>query len=80
MSQNCNRFLRPRTRREMLKDCANGFGALALTALLGEEARSATSANPLAPKPPMFPVKAKRVIFLFMHGGPSQVDTFDPKP
>ncbi len=64
----------------MLKDCANGFGALALTALLGEEARSATSANPLAPKPPMFPVKAKRVIFLFMHGGPSQVDTFDPKP
>ena len=83
MSNNCNRFLRPRTRREMLRDCANGFGALALTALFGEEearAAGAGAANPLAPKSPMFPVKAKRVIFLFMHGGPSQVDTFDPKP
>jgi hypothetical protein len=64
----------------MLKDCANGFGAIALAALLGEEAHAAPAANPLAPKKPMFPVKAKRVIFLFMHGGPSQVDTFDPKP
>jgi hypothetical protein len=52
---------------------------LALAALLGEQEAQA-SVNPLAPKRPHFPAKAKRVIFLFMHGGPSQVDTFDPKP
>ena len=40
----------------------------------------AESANPLAPKPPHFPAKAQRVIFLFMHGGPSHLETFDPKP
>jgi hypothetical protein len=82
MSDNCNRFLRPLTRREMLRDSANGFGMIALAALLGEqEARAAVSPNnPLAVKAPMFPARAKRVIFLFMHGGPSQVDTFDPKP
>lgn len=80
MSHNCNRFLQPRTRRELLKQSANGFGMLALASLLaGEEARAAT-ADPLAPKPPHFPARVKRVIFLFMHGGPSQVDTFDPKP
>jgi hypothetical protein len=79
MDHNCRRFLRPRTRREMLRDSANGFGMLALAALLGEqEARAA--ANPLAPRKPHFAPRAKRVIFLFMHGGPSQVDTFDPKP
>ncbi|MCB1021214.1 MAG: DUF1501 domain-containing protein [Acidobacteria bacterium] len=78
--------LRPRTRRELLRQSAAGFGALALHALLGEEARAAATVapdaalNPLAVKAPHFAPKAKRVIYLFMHGGPSQMDTFDYKP
>lgn len=77
----CNRFRpMPYTRRDMLKQCANGFGAVALGALFGSEAGAAEQTNPLAPKPTHFPAKAKSVIFLFMDGGPSQVDTFDPKP
>jgi hypothetical protein len=69
----------------MLTQSANGFGMLALSAMLAEEARADVKINssaedPLAPKAPHFPAKAKRVIFLFMHGGPSQVDTFDYKP
>ncbi len=62
----------------MLARCAGGFGAVALTAFLAEEAKAAT--NPLAPRPPHFPAKARSVIFLYMDGGPSQMDTFDPKP
>lgn len=75
-------FVKPINRREMLQVCSGGFGMLALAGLLGEEQANAASVakSPLAVKPPMFPAKAKRVIFLFMHGGPSQVDTFDPKP
>lgn len=65
-------------RRDLLKQSGAGFGALALSALLAEQARA--DADPLAAKPPQFPAKADRVIFLFMHGGPSQVDTFDYKP
>ena len=59
-----------------------GFGGLALAGLLGEEQARAASAStdPLAVKAPHFPARAKRVIFLFMHGGPSQMDTFDYKP
>src|SRR5262249_55983258 len=72
------------SRREMLKTASAGFGSLALAGLLGEEARAAAvtggASNPLAVRPPQFPARAKRVIFLFMHGGPSQVDTFDYKP
>src|SRR5438477_4327071 len=74
------------TRRQMLQRCGMGFGALALGSLLTGEAASAagslaaSSINPLLPKYPHFPAKAKRVIHLFMNGGPSQVDTFDPKP
>src|SRR5947207_7334840 len=64
------------TRRDMLFRCANGFGGLALTGLLTK----AAGVNPLAPKAPHFAAKAKSVIFLFMDGGPSQMDTFDPKP
>jgi hypothetical protein len=65
----------------MLRQAGAGFGSLALAALLAEEASAAQpSANPLAPRAPHFPARAKRVIFLFMPGGPSQVDTFDPKP
>src|SRR5205823_771161 len=67
------------TRRDMLSRFASGFGMLALTSLFADEA-SAAPANPLAVKPPQFPPRAKRVIFLFMSGGPSHVDTFDPKP
>ncbi|HEX3658277.1 MAG TPA: DUF1501 domain-containing protein [Pirellulales bacterium] len=63
----------------MLTRCAHGFGALALSALLADEA-PAGSSGPLAPRQPHFAAKAKRVIFLYMDGGPSQVDTFDPKP
>jgi hypothetical protein len=72
------------TRRDMLATCANGFGGLALASLLAEPAFGAAPAenskNPLAPRPPHFKPKAKSVIFLFMDGGPSQIDTFDPKP
>ncbi|HYP12384.1 MAG TPA: DUF1501 domain-containing protein [Bryobacteraceae bacterium] len=67
------------SRREMLCRCATGFGGLALASLLAEsQARGAE--DPLAPKKPHHPAKAKSVIFLFMDGGPSQMDTFDPKP
>ncbi|MBB6048801.1 DUF1501 domain-containing protein [Armatimonas rosea] len=70
------------SRRQLLKSSALGFGNLALLGLLDQEARASSrdTRNPLAPKPPQFPAKAKRVIFVFLHGGPSQVDTFDPKP
>ncbi|MBM3775994.1 MAG: DUF1501 domain-containing protein, partial [Acidobacteria bacterium] len=64
-------------RREALKLMGNGFGWLGLAGTL--EA-GATSAGPLAVKAPHYPAKAKRVIFLFLNGGMSQVDTFDPKP
>ncbi len=65
----------------MLQRCAGGFGYLALQALLAEDnARAALVANPLAARQPQFPARAKRVVFLFMKGGPSHVDTFDPKP
>jgi hypothetical protein len=67
------------SRRQMLCRFANGFGMLAFANLLADEA-SAAPPNPLAVKPPQFPPKARRVIFLFMSGGPSHVDTFDPKP
>jgi hypothetical protein len=68
------------SRRQLLRHAGAGFGSLALAAMLAEEARAASAANPLAPREPHFPARAKRVIFLFMPGGPSQVDTFDPKP
>lgn len=78
------------SRREMLQLSSIGFGNLALLSLLHEEAhadqkpqmkrRIPVSSNPLIAKPPQFMPHAKRVIFVFLHGGPSQVDTFDPKP
>jgi len=61
------------SRRDWLLSAGGGFGALALNALQAAE-------NPLAAKKPQFPARAKRVIFLFMEGGPSHLDTFDPKP
>lgn len=79
---------RPASRRELLSRAAAGFGALAATALLADDAAAADARpyrdprnpNPLEPLPPQYPAKAKSVIFLFMDGGPSQVDTWDPKP
>ncbi|MEZ0327450.1 MAG: DUF1501 domain-containing protein [Fimbriimonas sp.] len=70
------------TRRELIGRMGNGFAALGLMGLLGESALASPvqSTNPMAPRRPPLPAKAKRVIFLFMNGGPSQVDTFDPKP
>src|SRR5262245_17935259 len=61
--------------------CRSGMGlaSLGLAGLLGSEARAAGT-SPLAPRAPHFPAKAKRVVHLFMNGGPSHVDTFDPKP
>jgi len=84
MKHHCQRFAAsPRTRRQMLANCGLGFGAVALQALLGDWARAETPAaskSPLAPRPPHFPPKVKSVIFLYMDGGVSQVDSFDPKP
>ncbi|MBI5761006.1 MAG: DUF1501 domain-containing protein, partial [Planctomycetales bacterium] len=68
------------TRREMLRTSAAGFGSLALAGLIADDVRADSVANALAIKPPHFTPRASRVIFLFMHGGPSQVDTFDWKP
>ncbi len=65
----------------MLGRCANGFGAMAMTAMLAEQARAAVAAGAsVVPRPSHFRGKARSVIFLYMDGGPSQVDTFDPKP
>src|SRR5688572_27059830 len=69
----------PCSRRQMLRECATGFGALALAGLFGKTAAATPSLNPLAATAPHFKPKAKSVIFLYMDGGPSQVDTFDPK-
>lgn len=78
-----------RTRREFLWQVGGGFGGVALSGLLGDDFFRSQSAradgvtpfqNPLAPRRPHFAPKAKSVIFLFMYGGPSQIDTFDYKP
>src|SRR2546426_2884963 len=79
-------FGAPLNRRQMLRNFASGFGMLGLAGLLADDfiasvlAQDAAASNPLSLRPPHFPPKAKRVIFLFMSGGPSHVDTFDPKP
>ncbi len=84
MNRHWNSYLnRTLSRRDLLRVSSAGFGGLALAGLLGQEARAATlgtAAGPLVPKSPHFEPRVKRVIFLFMHGGPSQVDTFDYKP
>lgn len=67
------------SRRELLSRSAAGFGSLALAGLLADDCRSDIRKD-LSLCPPHFAPKAKRIIFLFMHGGPSQVDTFDYKP
>lgn len=74
----CHRFDTAMDRRDFLRKSAFGFGAAAMGSLLARD--SSAALNPLAPKAPHFPAKAQRVIFLFMTGGPSHMDTFDPKP
>jgi len=69
-----------RNRREFFRDACCGFGGLALASLWHEAALRAAPADPLAPKRPPLPAKARSVIFLFMSGGPSHIETFDPKP
>src|SRR5262245_28481740 len=78
-----------RTRREFLWQIGGGFGGVALSGILGYDFFRSQSVradgttpfvNPLAPRRPHFAPKAKSVIFLFMYGGPSQIDTFDYKP
>src|SRR5262249_25143305 len=77
-----------RTRREFLWESGGGFMSVALAAMLGDEflARQSLRAdgtpmtNPLAPRRPHFPAKCKSVIFLFMYGGPTHIDSFDYKP
>lgn len=69
-----------RTRREFVREACCGFGGLALASLLHDEQLRAGGLNPLAAKWPHVEAKAKSVIFLFMAGGPSHVETFDPKP
>src|SRR5262245_10881525 len=76
----CGRFSKPLTRRAMLCRCANGFGAVALTALLAEEGHAVPTAEPSSTRGRHHAAKARNVIFLYMDGGPSQVDTFDYKP
>jgi hypothetical protein len=76
-------FGRIQGRRSFLQRCAGGLGMVALWHLLPEESRAADplpDVNPLKPKAPHFAPKAKNVIFLFMAGGPSHLDLFDPKP
>jgi hypothetical protein len=78
----------PLSRRELLSRCGTGLGMLGLAGVFADDARGELPiappprpvTNPLAPKEPHFPAKAKHVVHLFMNGGPSQVDTFDPKP
>jgi hypothetical protein len=70
----------PLSRRSLLERSAGGFGYLAFQALLAGDSSTIATATPLSPRTVSFPARAKRVVFLFMKGGPSHVDTFDPKP
>jgi hypothetical protein len=90
-STGCNRREVPLTRREAIVRSGSGLGAMALGFLLARDgalaagksesqAATATAVNPLAPRVPHFPPKARAVISLFMQGGPAQMDSFDPKP
>src|SRR5664279_3440453 len=71
-----------KNRREFLTDCFCGMGSLAFASMLAQDQARAARYNPLAPKPPTNPgkAKAKAVIFVYMAGGPSHLETWDPKP
>ena len=83
-NSHCGRFAPCLNRRDFLKKAGAGFGMLALADLFSQNgllaAETADALNPMAPKAPPFPAKAKSVIWLFMEGAPSAVDMFDPKP
>ncbi len=70
----------PTTRRDFLRSIGGGFASVAMSAMAAEQAAADVRQNPLSPKAPHFPPKAKRVILLWMQGGPSQMDLFDYKP
>src|SRR4051794_31514336 len=80
--------MRPLTRRELLARTGTGLGLLGLAGVLADAGRLGAAeppvthapGSPLAPRAPHFPAKAKHVIHIYLNGGPSQVDTFDPKP
>ncbi len=78
----CHQFIQTTTRRDMLRASACGFGQVVLAAMAGQQALADAEPplKPLTALAPHFPPRAKRVIFLFMWGGPSHVDLFDPKP
>ena len=79
-SEGCRNYLpTPISRREMLGRCAGGFGAVALSSLLADPIYGKSS-SPFAPHKPHHEPQAKNIIFLYMDGGVSQVDSFDPKP
>ena len=79
--QNWPDFLAARTRRHFLSRCAVGLGGIALASMLNHaRGAGAAPAGPLAPKPTHFPARAKNIIYLFMAGGPSQLELFDYKP
>src|SRR5881296_74830 len=69
-----------RTRREFVRDALCGFGSLAFASILHQQQARAGTINPLNARPAHQPAKAKSIIFLFMAGGPSHLETFDPKP
>ena len=76
-------YLQQQTRRHFFQQCGIGVGSIALADLMAASMQGSgteTAGNPLAPKPTHFPARAKRVIFMFMAGGPSQLDLFDHKP
>src|ERR1041385_3347216 len=73
------------TRRQMLRQMGPGLGSRGFAALLQDagllvSTAAAVVGNPLAARPPQFPARAKRIIHIYLNGGPSHVDTFDPKP
>jgi hypothetical protein len=76
-----NPSARPISRRQLLQSASAGFGLVALAGMLGQQSlRAAPATRPLAPREPHFPARAKRIIFLFMQGAVSQVDTWEYKP
>ena len=68
------------SRRWFLRDCGLGLAGIAAGTLLASETAAASAENPLAPRTPHYPAKAKRVIYMFQAGAPSQLELFDHKP
>ena len=82
-TENFASLIQPYSRRTMLQQMCLGFGGLALQGMMPRPVRASAAGatgSPMAPRQPHFRSRAKRVIFLFMHGGPSHVDLFDYKP